>query len=318
MSRAYIILAHQYPVQLGRLVHALAADDAHILVHIDRKTDDSVYSEMVQLLGDYDRLHFLRRHVCYWGGFGHVRATLEGIDALFEKRLPFSHVLLLTGQDYPIAPSGQLADFLTEHATDSFMEYENFPMSDWRSGGYPRIENYHVRYRDHYRHFRGRRTFPMGFTPVGGAAYWCLSHACAEYIRSFVKSNRKFTRFFRYVFAPDEIFFHTILLNSPLRDTIVNRCLTYIDWSRANAKGNPLTLTEADFGALCPSAHFFARKFDATVDSAILDLIDKKVADLQDGAAQESNLPSRGLHDLTGFEDRLRHRPLPLRDQPIR
>ncbi len=27
-----------------------------------------------------------------------------------------------------------------------------------------------------------------------------------------------------------------------------------------------------------------------------------------DGAAQESNLPSRGLHDLTGFEDRLSHR----------
>ncbi len=32
-----------------------------------------------------------------------------------------------------------------------------------------------------------------------------------------------------------------------------------------------------------------------------------------DGAAQESNLPSLGLPDLTGFEDRLRHRPLPLR-----
>jgi hypothetical protein len=39
---------------------------------------------------------------------------------------------------------------------------------------------------------------------------------------------------------------------------------------------------------------------------------------LVNGAAQESNLPSRGLHDLTGFEDRLRHRPLPLRDQPSR
>ena len=26
------------------------------------------------------------------------------------------------------------------------------------------------------------------------------------------------------------------------------------------------------------------------------------------GAAQESNLPSRGLHDRTGFEDRLGHR----------
>jgi hypothetical protein len=31
------------------------------------------------------------------------------------------------------------------------------------------------------------------------------------------------------------------------------------------------------------------------------------------GAAQESNLPSLGLPDLTGFEDRLGHRARPLR-----
>src|SRR5581483_12304439 len=35
----------------------------------------------------------------------------------------------------------------------------------------------------------------------------------------------------------------------------------------------------------------------------------------RDGAAQESNLPSLGLPDLTGFEDRLRHRPPPLRER---
>ena len=33
------------------------------------------------------------------------------------------------------------------------------------------------------------------------------------------------------------------------------------------------------------------------------------------GAAQESNLPSLGLPDLTGFEDRLGHRALPLRGE---
>jgi hypothetical protein len=33
---------------------------------------------------------------------------------------------------------------------------------------------------------------------------------------------------------------------------------------------------------------------------------------LEGGAAQESNLPSRGLHDLTGFEDRLGHPARPL------
>jgi hypothetical protein len=35
--------------------------------------------------------------------------------------------------------------------------------------------------------------------------------------------------------------------------------------------------------------------------------------DLGDGAAQESNLPSRGLHGLTRFEDALGHRAPPLR-----
>ena len=34
-----------------------------------------------------------------------------------------------------------------------------------------------------------------------------------------------------------------------------------------------------------------------------------------DGAAPESNRASRGLHDLTGFEDRLGHRARPLRGE---
>jgi hypothetical protein len=34
--------------------------------------------------------------------------------------------------------------------------------------------------------------------------------------------------------------------------------------------------------------------------------IDDQACRSRSGAAQESNLPSRGLHDLTGFEDLLR------------
>jgi hypothetical protein len=37
-----------------------------------------------------------------------------------------------------------------------------------------------------------------------------------------------------------------------------------------------------------------------------LDAIPLPVRHLANGAAQESNLPSRGLHDLTGVEDSLR------------
>src|SRR3954463_4958888 len=41
-------------------------------------------------------------------------------------------------------------------------------------------------------------------------------------------------------------------------------------------------------------------------------LCDRRLKTARDGAAKESNLPSVGLPRLTGFEDRLGHRPRPL------
>ena len=41
--------------------------------------------------------------------------------------------------------------------------------------------------------------------------------------------------------------------------------------------------------------------------------VDTRCGGRRNGAAPESNRASRGLHDLTGFEDRLGHRALPLR-----
>ena len=47
-------------------------------------------------------------------------------------------------------------------------------------------------------------------------------------------------RFFGHVKIPDEIFVQTVLLNSPLRDTVVGDDVHYIDWSRGGA--HPKTL----------------------------------------------------------------------------
>ncbi len=51
-------------------------------------------------------------------------------------------------------------------------------------------------------------------------------------------------------------------------------------------------------GAVLLLAGFFTQRLSATYREPLT----------RNGAAQESNLPSRGLHDLTGFEDRLGHR----------
>ena len=108
--------------------------------------------------------------------------------------------------------------------------------------------------------------------------FWALSRSAAEYVTEVVEREPGLVRFFKHTFIPEEMFFQTILGNSPLRDRLTTLpdpdCygLHYIDWHRRLA--HPETLRAADFPRLASTAAFFARKFDGTADEALLDAID--------------------------------------------
>jgi hypothetical protein len=281
---AYIISAYKLPDQLTRLVRRLDTKTASFFVHVDRKTDDATYRRMVKPLSGLDNVHFLERHHCHYGGFGHVEATIKGIRELFRRGVPFDHVLLLTGQDYPIASNRRIGGFLGEHEGLSFMSHFPLPSDEWQGGGMDRIGSWHVRLGSLYVRVPGMsgplgRRFPAGLRPFGGSAYWCLSRACTEYVHGFLQNARSYVRFFRFVNVPDEIFFQTILLNSPLRDAIVNDDLRYLEWRHPEVAGGPAVLHRSDFESIMGSGKLFARKFDVTEDAEILDLIDAAIRD---------------------------------------
>jgi hypothetical protein len=71
---------------------------------------------------------------------------------------------------------------------------------------------------------------------------------------------------------PDEIFFQTILMNSPLSKKIINRKLTYVDWNFSPA---PKVLDDSDLEKVFRSDDFFARKFDLRKDPQIFKDINK-------------------------------------------
>ena len=123
-----------------------------------------------------------------------------------------------------------------------------------------------------------RRRFPQGYRPYGGSGYWSLTRECLDYLHAFVRQNPGFVNFFRYVHIPDEIFFQTILLNSPLKERLVNDDLRFAYWPAASS-ASPAVLVRDDFQLLLtvrPSA-VFARKFDTTQDTSILDAIDAQL-----------------------------------------
>ena len=276
MRIAYIISAYKYPQQLVRLLRRLETPRSVFVVHVDAKTAAHVYDEMVDGARAVARVHFLDRHTCHWGGFGHVRASLKGIDHLIATGIPFDYAVLFTGQDYPLRPPGEIERFLSDAQGQSFMNHWPLPFPPWGPrGGLDRVEHWHViGYRRLHLALPLGRRIPGGLRPFGGGTYWCLARRAVAYVHEFVKQNPSYVRFFEHVFIPDEIFFQTIIMNSPLQETIVNNNLRYIDWSREPA---PAVLTVDDYDKLVNSGKLFARKFDTTVDLRILDMLDEYI-----------------------------------------
>jgi hypothetical protein len=295
MRIAYLLLSHKYPEQLVRLVHRLNTERTSFFVHVDKKSNDEMYRQIVRRLGGLPNVYFLDRQKVYWGDFSHLTVQIKGMQEILNKGILFDYIIFLTGQDYPIKPNSWIENTLRKHKPNSNIEGFALPDARWGyKGGLDRVENWHFRlfaWRPTFpgeRSFNSRiisllwsaavsllpskREFPQGFKPFGGSAHWCLSRECAEYINEFVKRNHAFVNFFKYVLLPEEIFFQTIILNSFLRSRVINRSLWHVDWS-ANLS-HPAILYKTDFGELARSSCLFARKFDVTEDTDVLDMID--------------------------------------------
>ncbi|MDQ3380880.1 MAG: beta-1,6-N-acetylglucosaminyltransferase [Actinomycetota bacterium] len=274
---AYVVVAHKNPSQVGRLLQQLATDRSTFLVHVDRRAGRAVHAEMRRHAAGVPRVHFLARRRCFWAGFGMVGATLDAMAYVVRTGTPADHIVLISGQDYPLRGAEEIETFFGEHQDRSFISAR--PMHDaWKGKGFWRIDMWHrISYNKLHLRVPWQRRIPGGLAPYGGEAWMSLSAAAARHVVDVVRANPRLVRFFKHVLHPDEIFFHTILMNSPLRKSVVNDHLRYIDWNAPGAVDHPATLGSSDFETLVRSQSLFGRKFDVTVDATILDLLDEHV-----------------------------------------
>jgi hypothetical protein len=277
----YLIRAHTAPEQLARLVERLDAADVRFYIHVNRRTDDEVFGAMQSRLSGRDDVVWLPRVACYWGGFSLLKATLVGIEAILASRDVPDHAVLLSGQDYPLRPPDEIAAHLAERRGRNLLHHFRLPAEEWAGEGgglnrlrYPHLER--VRFRTRLLRLPVPRRLPRGLEPYGGMALWALTGETLAELMRFLQARPDVLRFFRRTKMPDELFFQTVLMSSPLAGTVDNELLHYLDWSSGSA--HPATLTAADLPRLRASGKLFARKFDAAVDSEILDLLDREPA----------------------------------------
>ena len=276
MLLAQLILAHNNPPQLVRLVSRLTSDDTRIFIHLDGKTHIEPFT---YALRNYNVTFIQNRERVYWGGYSMVQATLNSMDEILRCGDQFDFIQILSAQDYPVKPVKEFQTFLRAHTGKAFMHYLSV-YDEWTEA-IPRVTQYHlINY-----NFPGmykveklinkllpQRSLPNDMAAVGRSQWFTMSADCAAYVVDYLSRPSAVRNFFKLSWAPDEMIFQTVLFNSPHKECMVNDNLLYVDWSAKLP--NPKVLTMADKDAILSSGKFFARKFNEATDAKILDALD--------------------------------------------
>jgi hypothetical protein len=316
VRHAYLILAHEQAPSVRRLVEALQHATARFYIHVDATSQE----DFERQLSDRPDVHFLPRTRVHWKGFSLVQATLNLMRRAQQDG--FDYYTLISGCDYPIKSNDEIMRVL-EASREQYLTF-------WRLEDRPSWQH-KVQY--HYptdlipmrhshrsllrwafwgsfrrlRYLFPKRTFPRDLVPFGGSQWWSLTGPCVDYILDFVDARRDVVDFFRTTESPDELFFHTIVLNSPFASTVhgadeyeewrrrIGRPtrlsvvaeklrmlpddlfnLRYIDWSgeTTGLREAPAVLVESDLPALLSSPCLIARKFHVDRSRGLLAQVD--------------------------------------------
>lgn len=291
MGLCFIVLAHTAPEQVGRLISTLTEPGSSVILHVDSHVDDAPFRRAAGRPAGGEVRFNPRRFHSGWGQYGLVDATVTSLELALEA-FDFSHVILLSGLDYPITSAHAREEFFLAAGDKSYVSW---------SGGEPgaevdrsRNERWYWngdmhRLRTRYYWVAGR-SIPMpnkwlpfipaarppkGLTPYQGSQWWNLHRTAAEYCVRYLRENPKLVRFFRHTLIPDEFVFQMALLNSSLGDSVVNEDLRFMSW----VVDHPKLLGPSDLDTVfLPSKKLFARKFDERETPGILDLLDQRIA----------------------------------------
>lgn len=124
-----------------------------------------------------------------------------------------------------------------------------------------------------------KRKYDVDFTFYGGKTWFSFSHEVIQYIVNEHKNNSKWKKFFKFSIIPDEMYFHSIVMNSKFATNVVNDYKREVEWGGGDGF-HPIVWKKSDFSRLTASTNFWARKFEDSIDSEILDLIDTRILEV--------------------------------------
>lgn len=278
---AYILQVHDNPEQVNQFIYQLiSSNQADVYVHIDKKSYERIKGKIIE----GPNVKVLKKIVnCEWGDISQVDATLLLLKEVVDSKKDYDFVCLRSGQDLLVRNG--FKQFLSEHRGQVFMSYRELAEVDhgltkikWPKMIRRRYTTSHP-YRIYRRillelfsrginPFPNQNEFPTNYTLYKGSQWFTIPLEVAKYCLQFLKENEWYYQFFENTLVPDESFFHTLILNSPYKEKVMNCNLYYIKWGETVSERNsPQFLRKEDIAAIVQSKMFFARKFDISTEA---------------------------------------------------
>jgi len=274
-KHAILILAHDKPSQLLKLIGSLRHSSLDIYIHIDRKN----YSRFQNHIETFqNNAVVISNQSVNWGGFS-ICQTLFDLILLARDRGSYSTFSSLSGTDYPVKSTDYIVSLLDktkcsriDHWFDEdpswHKRYKRFFFHD---SHYSRVLNAASR---RLARILPNRKPPPKITVFFGSTWWTLTCEGVNAIVEFINERPDVVKFYRHVHIADESLFQTFLLNTKSKPPLLRESLRYIKFS--NASMHPKILTFDDLEDIFSSDCIFARKFDEQTSPGIFELIDER------------------------------------------
>lgn len=293
---AYLLLVHNDPEQLKRLVHKLNYH-ADFYIHIDKKVDQKVYKK---ILNGMNNVFFVEnRFPVYWAGFNMIEATKSLIRETEDNRHLYKRCILLSGNDYPITSNEKIHEFFEINSNIEFIRGFNVTQSNSKQY-LNHIKRYHLR--DSFKNiniiskliqklvsfFPAKPSYillrnGLVFDVFFGSQWWALTPKCIKEIIEIADKYPEIDNYFRYSFSPDEKYFHSLFFNSSFKNNNIDKGVgnykgigTY-KWSNIHLIHPSLSkwYKYKDREEVLESEKLFLRKVNSSESNELLDFLDK-------------------------------------------
>lgn len=283
-KQAYLIVAHKCDKSFLTLLRMLDHPRNDIFIHMDKK--NKLYDEAsVEKLMSYSPIRHTKRTKVSWGAYSMINAELLLLELATSVGV-YEHYHLLSGEDLPIKKQDIITSFFEQYTDKEFVAVNS--------------DIFTSQYRTRYYHFFREVLNKKGHNIVRavnkvvikiqqflgvyrnqninfqkGSQWFSITDGFARYV---ITQKAWIRKVFRYTFLCDEVFMQTIIINSPFANKLydhsfregTNKNARLIDWKR----GKPYVFQYGDLEEIIESDRMFARKFNADIDSEIIEAVE--------------------------------------------